>query len=108
MSSNCRRPAFKVGVISVLILLAIWRGGAAQVIKPNFKDLSLGDLGKTDTFKKLKDGLKKIKDIKDLGDKYYKDLEKLSPDDEQYEPDYTPPGAPELPSLCKNSEKCAA
>jgi hypothetical protein len=111
MSRNARSSAFKIGIISVLILLASWGGTTAQVIQPKYKDLSLDELSKLETFKTLNDGLKKIKDVAELADKqdsYYKDLEKLSPDDEQYEPDYTPPGAPELPSLCKDSQKCAA
>ena len=58
-----------VGVILGLIVLAGWRNSAAQVIKPNFKPLSLGDLKDTDSYKKLEDGLKKIKDINDLKDK---------------------------------------
>ena len=109
--SNSRSPTIKVGVITLLILVASWRGSAAQVIQPNYKDLSLDELSKLETFTTLKDGLKKIKDLDELGDKqdsYYKDLEKLSPEDDQYEPDYKLPGTPELPSLCKDSQKCEA
>ena len=109
--SNSRSPTIKVGVITVLIFVASWRGSAAQVIQPNYKDLSLDELSKLETFTTLKDGLKKIKDLDELGDKqnsYYKDLENLSPDDDQYEPNYKLPGTPELPSLCKNSQKCEA
>jgi len=109
--SNSRSPTIKVGVITLLILVASWRGSAAQVIQPNYKDLSLDELSKLETFTTLKDGLKKIKDLDELGDKqnsYYKDLENLSPDDDQYEPNYKLPGTPELPSLCKNSQKCEA
>jgi len=107
--SNSLSLTIKVGVISVLIVLASWRRSAAQVIQPKYKDLSFDELSKLETFNTLKDGLKKIKDIDELGDKqdsYYKDLEKLSPEDDQYEPDYKPPGTPELPSLCKNSQQC--
>jgi len=109
--SNSRSPTIKVGVITLLILVASWRGSAAQVIQPNYKDLSLDELSKLETFTTLKDGLKKIKDLDELGDKqnsYYKDLENLSPDDDQYEPNYKLPGTPELPSLCKDSQKCEA
>jgi hypothetical protein len=109
MSTNSRSPAFTIGVIAVVILFASWRGGAAQVIQPKYKDLSFDEFTKLDTYKGVKDGLKKIKDIQDLNDKqdsYYKDLEKLSPEDDQYEPEYKLPGSPELPSLCKNSQKC--
>ena len=103
MSSYFRTSTITVVVVSVLILPS---HNAAQVIKPNFKDLSLSDLAGTESFKKLKDGLDKLKDIDKLGDSYYKDLENLSPEDDQYEPDYKLPGSPELPSLCKNSQKC--
>jgi hypothetical protein len=111
MSTNSRSQTVKVGVIAVFILFGSWRGGAAQVIQPKYKDLSFDEFTKLDTYKEMKDGLKKIKDIQELNEKqesYYKDLEKLSPEDDQYEPDYKLPGSPELPSLCKNSQKCEA
>jgi hypothetical protein len=99
---------FRISIIAAMVLVAAWRGSAAQVIKPNYKDLTLEDLAKTDAFKKLEDGIKKIKDIHDKQDEYYDKLDKLSPDDDQYEPDYKLPGTPELPSLCKDSQKCEA
>jgi hypothetical protein len=107
-TSTARVVRFVLG--SAMMLVAAWRGSAAQVIKPNYKDLTFDQLSELDTFKKIKDGLKKIKEIDELGDKqgdYYKDLEKLSPDDDQYDPDYKLPGTPDLPSLCKDSQKCA-
>ncbi len=88
-----------------LVLAAWWTTAAAQI--PPMPKTTLPDLLKSDTFKKLGDGLKKIKDINDKGDKYYKDLDDLAPDDGQYEPNFDLPGSPELPSLCKDSEKCA-
>lgn len=109
MTNDSRIRVLGVGLISALLFLSGWRSAAAQVIPPKFKPLTLSQLDSLDTFKKLKDGLTKIKDIEDLGDKqdkYYKDLDKLSPDDDQYEPDYKLPGTPELPSLCKNSLEC--
>lgn len=93
-----------VGAGLAMLLAGALTRAAAQI--PPMPKTTLPDLLKTDTFKKLGEGLKKIKDINDKGDKYYKDLEKLSPDDDQYEPDYDPPGTPELPSLCKDSQKC--
>ncbi len=93
-----------VGAVLAMLLAGAWTRAAAQI--PPMPKTTLPDLLKTDTFKKLGEGLKKIKDINDKGDKYYEDLEKLSPDDDQYEPDYDPPGTPELPSLCKDSQKC--
>ena len=110
MNSRSRGRLRAVAIAAVL-LVGSWRGSAAQVIKPNFKDLTFDELSKLDTFKKLGDGIKKIKEIDELADKndqYYKDLEKLSPDDDQYEPDYKLPGTPELPSLCKGAAKCDA
>jgi hypothetical protein len=105
------RAIIRVAVTLALVLSGGWRSSAAQVIQPKFKELTLGELADLETFKKLGDGLKKIKNTEDLTDKhdtYYKDLEKLSPDDDQYEPDYKLPGTPELPSLCKNSGECEA
>ncbi len=93
-----------VGAVLAVLLAGAWTRAAAQI--PPMPKTTLPDLLKTDTFKKLGEGLKKIKDINDKGDKYYEDLEKLSPDDDQYDPDYDPPGTPELPSLCKDSQKC--
>ncbi len=93
-----------VGAGLAMLLAGAWTRAAAQI--PPMPKTTLPDLLKTDTFKKLGEGLKKIKDINDKGDKYYEDLEKLSPDDDQYDPDYDPPGTPELPSLCKDSQKC--
>ena len=66
----------------------------------------LGDLAKTDTFKKLKDGLKKLKELSDKKDKWEKGVGKLSPKDDQYQPEYDLPGSPELPLLCKDSREC--
>jgi len=93
---------------AAIALLAGGRSVASQASKP-FNPTSIDDLEKLETFTKLKDGLAKLKsvdDLNDMQDKYYKDLDKLSPDDDQYDPDYKPPGTPELPSLCKNSLKC--
>lgn len=107
MSSSYHVRAITVAVTFAFLLSV--RGSAAQKIAPMFKDLTLDQLADLDTFKKLGDGLKKIKDINELNEKqdqYYKDLEKLSPEDDQYEPDYSLPGTPELPSLCKNNPKC--
>jgi hypothetical protein len=109
MSRKCRVRAITVGIISALLLCAGWRSSAAQVIPPKYEELTLDELASLETFKKLEEGLKKIKETQELNekqDKYYKDLEKLSPDDDQYEPNYNLPGAPELPSLCKNSQEC--
>lgn len=55
--------------------------------------------------------LKKAMDAEKLGEEYGKKSKKwepLSPEDGQYEPDYDPAGMPELPTLCKDSEKCEA
>jgi hypothetical protein len=107
--NSSSRGRIRTVAIAAVFLVGAWRGSAAQVIKPNFKDLTFDEFSKLDTFKKLGDGIKKIKEIDELADKndqYYKDLEKLSPDDDQYEPDYKLPGTPELPSLCKGSAKC--
>jgi hypothetical protein len=93
--------------VAAALLLAAGHEGLAQLVPPTPKT-SLNDLYNTPEFKTLKDGvLKTLKDINDKGDAYYKDLEKLSPDDDQYEPDYNPPGTPDLPSLCKNSNECS-
>lgn len=32
----------------------------------------------------------------------------LTPDDRQFDPDYSPPGSPEIPSACAESEECKA
>jgi hypothetical protein len=96
MTRISRVRVFRIGAISAILLIAAARGSAAQGSKI--------DVSKLETFKHIKDGLKKIKDANDLGEK----LEKLSPDDDQYEPDYKLPGTPELPSLCKDSQKCEA
>jgi hypothetical protein len=88
-----------LGLLATLVTAPVQAGGTGSNISP-------GDLLKTDTFSKLKDGLSKIKDVYEKGDSYYKDLDTLSPDDEQYEPDYHLPGSPELPSLCRDSSKC--
>lgn len=104
-----RRVRIIAVVISSALVCAGWRSGTAQVIPPKYKELTLDELADLETFKKLGEGLKKIKDVQDLNekqDKYYKDLETLSPDDAQYESDYKLPGTPELPSLCKNSREC--
>jgi len=91
---------------AIAIVLATFGGVRAQVIPvPGSSKVGLKDLEKTDTFKKLKDGLKTIKDINDKGDTYYKDIEKLSSEDDQYDPQDLP-GSPDLPSLCKDSWKC--
>lgn len=108
MTRSSRVRVLAVGVVAAIVFLAGWRGVAAQASKP-FNPTSISDLEKLETFTKLKDGLDKLKSIEDFNDKqdkYYKDLDKLSPDDDQYDPDYKPPGTPELPSLCKNSLKC--
>lgn len=110
MTQSSRVRVLGVGVVAAIVLLAGWRSVASQASKP-FNPTSINDLEKLETFTKLKDGLAKLKsvdDLNDMQDKYYKDLEKLSPDDDQYDPDYKPPGTPELPSLCKNSLKCEA
>ncbi len=92
------------GALMAVVVAALGTAPAAQI--PPMPKTTLPDLLKSDTFKKLGDGLKKIKDINDKGDKYYKDLDNLAPDDDQYEPEFDLPGSPELPSLCKDSQKC--
>jgi hypothetical protein len=87
-----------------LVLAVLWSPAGSQI--PPMPKTTLPDLLKSDTFKKLGDGLKKIKDINDKGDKYYKDLDGLAPEDDQYEPNFDLPGSPDLPSLCKDSQKC--
>ena len=108
MTRSSRLRVLGVGAVAAIALLSDWRSVASQASKP-FNPTSINDLEKLETFTKLKDGLAKLKsvdDLNDMQDKYYKDLDKLSPDDDQYDPDYKPPGTPELPSLCKNSLKC--
>lgn len=107
MTSHRTYRTTTLAAIVAFALVAIWTRTIAQVLPSAVPKPELKDLLNTDTFNKLKDGLKKIKDINDKGDKYYKDLEELSPDDDQYKPDYDLPGAPQLPSMCKDSVECA-
>jgi hypothetical protein len=103
-----RRFHSRVLLIAVgLSVLALAREAGAQALLNPPTKTNLADLAKTDTAKKLWDGLLKIKDINDQGDSYYKDLDALSKEDEQFEPDYELPGTPDLPSVCKDSSKCA-
>lgn len=94
-----------IAFCTTLLVVLGEKPGAAQ-ITPKAPKITPGDLAKTDTFKKLKDGLKKLKELSDKKDKWEKDVEKLSPEDDQYEPEYDLPGSPELPSLCKDSHEC--
>lgn len=104
-----RRPSTiaRSALVALFVIFAIWTGPDAQVLPSAVPKPEVKDLLKTDTFKKLKDGLQKIRDISDKGDGYYKDLDPLSPDDDQYKPDYDLPGVPALPTMCKNSAACA-
>jgi hypothetical protein len=88
------------------LLVVLGEEQSAAQITPKAPKITPGDLAKTDTFKKLKDGLKKLKELSDKKDKWEKDVEKLSPEDDQYEPEYDLPGSPELPLLCKDSREC--
>lgn len=105
LDNRDRRRLAAAGILA-FALLAVQRDGSGQAFLNAPTKTSLGDLAKTDTFKRLADGLKKIKDINEKGDSYYKDLDKLAAEDEKYEPNYDLPGTPELPSLCKDSQKC--
>lgn len=106
-----------VRTIRVVVLVALtmalvrWRDANAQLVPTPAPKYALKDLLETESFKKLNEGLKGIKDLEEAlkkQDEYYEKLDKLSPEDDQYEPEYDLPGSPELPSLCKDSQQCAA
>jgi hypothetical protein len=102
-----KHSSIPLAALLALVIGPIWTGPHAQVLPSAVPKPELKDLLETETFSKLKDGLSKIKDISDKGDQYYKDLGTLSPEDDQYKPDYDLPGSPELPSMCKDSTECA-
>jgi hypothetical protein len=58
--------------------------------------------------KKLTESIGKINDLEERQDELYKDAQELSKEDEQYTPEYDPPGMPQLPSLCLGSSSCEA
>lgn len=70
------------------------------------------DFSKLKAFEQMKDFLAKAKQIEDLSEKSdsagksLDDFDKLDPSDDDYDPNYNPPGAPGLPLMCKDSSEC--
>lgn len=89
---------------------------AAQGI--NFKwldgkgNLSFDEISKlkgVEQTKKFIEDAKKLADLgkkADGGAKAFDEFEKLDPADDDYDPDFNPPGTPELPLMCKDSGQC--
>lgn len=74
--------------------------------KPGLKDVGKAALGQG---KALQQGLEgPLKTLKALNDmqKMGKDLDTLSNDDKRMEPDYKPPGTPDVPSKCLENKAC--
>ncbi len=74
--------------------------------KPSLKDVGKAAMAQGNEVKGQLDGpLKTLKAIDDL-QKMQKNLDTLTNDDKRMEPDYKPPGTPDVPSKCLENKAC--
>lgn len=101
------RAALGAGVLGLMLLLAGMQAMAQGKTKLSFDDFA--DMAGAKTTAKFAENVKKLGDLAkkaDSGQKAMDEFDKLDPADSEYDPDFNPPGTPDLPLLCKNSQKC--
>ena len=100
MKTTCSRARLRVALLAGLIGFA-QSALAADSLEGIAKDLEQG----VETGTKLGGD---IVSIYESWEEFSAAHDTLTPDDRQFDPDYSPPGSPEIPSACAESEECNA
>jgi hypothetical protein len=102
-----RGRTLRIPLLSLIVVVAVLL--TARLVRANGVWEGLGEIGQMDAddVKELVDMAVKTSEAMEKGDDLSGSWDELSPQaDGEYEPDYQQAGMPELPALCKGSEKC--
>ena len=101
---SCIMPTSALGYAEAKLQLALqpsWNNN-----QPGLKDIGKAAMGQGMELQgKLEGPLKTLKALDEM-QKMGKNLETLSNDDKRMEPDYKPPGTPDVPSKCLENKAC--